>query len=52
LRQRALVTMAIEQALALPVDIVAQQRGTPSSAFARIARSRAMPLASHRSKVE
>jgi hypothetical protein len=44
--------MAIEQALALPVDIVAQQRGTPGSAFARIARSQAMPLASHRSKVE
>jgi predicted nucleotidyltransferase len=44
LRQRALVTMAIEQALALPVDIVAQQRGTPGSAFARIARSQAMPL--------
>jgi hypothetical protein len=36
--------MAIEQALALPVDIVAQQRGTPGSVFARIARSQAMPL--------
>jgi hypothetical protein len=30
--------------LDLPVDIVAQQRGTPGSAFARIARIQAMPL--------
>ena len=37
LRQRVLVTMALEKALALPVDIVAVQRGTPGSAFARIA---------------
>lgn len=44
LRQRALVTMALEKALQLPVDIVALQRGTPGSAFARIARSRAQPL--------
>ena len=44
LRQRALATMALEQALNLPVDIVAQQRGTPGSAFARIARSKAQPL--------
>jgi predicted nucleotidyltransferase len=44
LRQRALVTMALEKALELPVDIVALQRGTPGSAFARIARSRAQPL--------
>lgn len=44
LRQRALATIALERALELPVDIVAMQRGTPGSAFARIARSRAMPL--------
>ena len=44
LRQRAVVTMALENALNLPVDIVALQRGTPGSAFARIARSRAQPL--------
>ena len=44
LRQRALATMAIEKALELPVDIVALHRGTPGSAIARIARSRAQPL--------
>ncbi len=46
LRQRALTTMAIERALNLPVDIVAMQRGTAGSAFARIARGRAQPLES------
>ena len=44
LHQRALATMALEAALNLPIDIVALQRGTPGSAFARIARSRAQPL--------
>ena len=44
LRQRVLATMNLEQALALPVDIVAMQRGTTGSAFARIARSRAQAL--------
>ena len=44
LRQRALVTMALENASNLPVDIVALQRGTPGSAFARLARSRAQAL--------
>jgi uncharacterized protein len=44
LRQRALATMALEQALNLPVDIVAVQRGVTGSAFARIARSRAQTL--------
>ena len=44
LHQRVLVTMALEKALALPVDIVAVQRGTPGSAFARMARSRAQLL--------
>jgi uncharacterized protein len=44
LHQRALVTMTLEKALELPVDIVTLQRGTPGSAFARIARSRAQPL--------
>jgi predicted nucleotidyltransferase len=45
LRQRALATMALEQALNLPVDIVATQRGTPGSAFERIARIHAQALA-------
>ena len=44
LMQRARATMALETALTLPVDIVATQRGTPGSAFARIARSRAQSL--------
>ena len=44
LRQRALVTVALESALALPVDIVAMQRGMPGSAFARMARSRSQLL--------
>jgi predicted nucleotidyltransferase len=44
LRQRALTTMALEQALSLPVDILAEQDGVAGSAFARIARSRAQPL--------
>ncbi len=44
LHQRALATMALEQALNLPVDIVAVQQGTAGNAFARIARSRAQPL--------
>jgi uncharacterized protein len=42
LRQRALATLALEQALNLPVD--AAQRGTHGSAFERIARSRAQAL--------
>ncbi len=46
LRQRALATIALENALELPVDIVALQRGMPGSAFARIARGRAQPLES------
>jgi len=41
LSQRAHATLALEGALQLPVDIVAVQRGTKGSAFARIARSRA-----------
>jgi predicted nucleotidyltransferase len=44
LRQRMHATLALEQALGLPVDIVAVQRGAPGSAFVRIARSRAQPL--------
>ena len=35
-RHRALVTMALEQALNLPVDIVAHQCGTSASAVARM----------------
>lgn len=44
LHQRALATLALEQALNLPVDIVAQQRGTSGSAFARSVRGRARVL--------
>ena len=44
LRQRALMTIALENSMGLPVDIVALQYGTPGSAFARIARSRALLL--------
>ena len=44
LHQRALATMALEQALNLPVDIVAVQRGQPGSAFVRIARDQAQPM--------
>jgi hypothetical protein len=36
--------MALEQALEMPVDIVAMQARTRGSAFARIARSRAQAL--------
>lgn len=44
LHQCALVPMAPEKALNLPVDIVALQRGAPGSALALIAHSRAQPL--------
>ncbi|MDP3086332.1 MAG: nucleotidyltransferase domain-containing protein [Rubrivivax sp.] len=44
LRQRALASLAIEQTLNLPVDIVTRQRGTQGSAFARIARAKAQAL--------
>ena len=44
LHQRALATMALEQALNLPVDIIAVQRGHPGSAFARIARGQAQSM--------
>ena len=44
LRQRMHATLALEQALGLPVDIVAVQQGSEGSAFVRIARSRAQPL--------
>ena len=43
-RQRALATLALEQALNLPVDIVVQQRGTAGSAFARSVRAQAQLL--------
>lgn len=43
-RQRAFAIIALERALNLPVDLVVQQRGTPGSAFARIARAKAKPL--------
>lgn len=45
LHQCALATLALEQALNLPVDILAQQRGTHGSAFARSVRGKAQPLA-------
>ena len=44
LRQRALATMALEQALGLPIDIVATQIGNPGSAFAPMARGKAVAL--------
>ena len=44
LRQRAFVTIELKPALELLVDIVTLQCGTPGSAFARIAGSRAHPL--------
>ena len=44
LRQRALATLALEQALDLPVDILAQQRGTRGGAFARSVCGKAQPL--------
>ena len=44
LHQRALATLALEQALNLPVDILAQQRGACGSAFARSVRGKAQPL--------
>ncbi len=44
LRQRALATMALEEALELPVDIVAVQRGKPGSAFARMVQQSAQAL--------
>ena len=40
-RRRALATMALEQALNLPVDIVAHQRGTSASAFEQMVRAKA-----------
>ena len=43
LGQRARITKQFEQALESPVDIVALQRGTLGSAFARITRGRAQP---------
>ena len=43
-RQRALATMALEQALNLPVDIVAHQCGTPASAFEQMVRAKAQML--------
>lgn len=44
LRQQALATMALEEALELPVDIVAVQRGKPGSAFARMVQKSAQAL--------
>lgn len=44
LRQRMHATLALEQPLGLPIDIVAVQQGSGGSAFVRIARSRAQPL--------
>lgn len=46
LRQRALATLAMEQALGLPVDIVARQQGTPGGTFARIAQRHAQVIES------
>jgi len=39
-----MATTHLEQALQLPVDLLVVERGNDSSAFARMARSRALPL--------
>lgn len=44
LRQRARATMQLEQELQLPVDLLVVARGKDTSAFARLARSKAQPL--------
>lgn len=44
LRQRARATMQLEQELQLPVDLLVVERGKDTSAFARLARSKARPL--------
>jgi predicted nucleotidyltransferase len=44
LSQRALTTLALEQALGLPVDIVARQQGTPGGTFFRVAHSHAQAI--------
>jgi|CXWL01.1.fsa_nt_gi predicted nucleotidyltransferase len=44
LRQRALTTLALEQALGLPVDIVARQQGTPGGSFARVVQRHAQAI--------
>jgi len=43
-RQRALATLHLEQALQLPVDLLVVERDKDASAFATVARSRAQPL--------
>lgn len=43
-RQRALATLHLEQALQLPVDLLVVERGNDASAFARVARRSAQPL--------
>lgn len=44
LRRRALLTMELEAALQLPVDIVAVQRGHAGSAFAQAVKAGAVAL--------
>lgn len=43
-RQRALAAMRLEEALQLPVDLLVVERGSPATAFARVARARARQL--------
>jgi predicted nucleotidyltransferase len=44
LMQRARVKLALEAALAMPVDVIGIQRGMPPSAFQRIALATGIPL--------
>jgi predicted nucleotidyltransferase len=41
IRQRALATVRLEEALQLPVDLLVVERGSQASAFTRLARARA-----------
>lgn len=45
LRQRALATVRLEQSLQLPVDLLVVERGSRATAFTRLARASAKPLA-------
>ena len=44
IRQRALATMRLEEALQLPVDLLVVERGSQATAFTRLARAHAQPL--------
>lgn len=44
LLQRARIKSALEERLAIPVDVIAIRRGTPLTAFQRIALEKGVPL--------